>query len=432
MKKITLTQKVILIFLIVIIPITILLSLSTDRSKNVIREEVSKSNSNLLTIYMNKIDEDLESIETYLYKMISSHSHIYTDDYKAKNYSDYILSLLSFKKQLLDDSYLYPFVDLFFIYDAESNEIIETSNILNNDLTGGNTLKDLVIDKGPIPWTVIYKADSWLLIKMMNINQTLYLGSCFRINKIMPEDMTFSEGALVGIMDDNGMLLAGDKSIREVLLSKNKKDNSEDFDVAHDEDLTAFLLTTAASQDSPLTLMLAYPEEGMLRALHEIQRMQYLAPVLIILTLLLYIYLLKTTLIKPINIIEKSMKSIGAGKWETRIEEDWSEEFLNIAEGFNEMVDHIHSLKIAMYDEKIKVQKAEYRYLQMQINPHFYMNTLNVIYNMAALKDYEQVQKLSIYLSNHFRYIMKSSQKLTILNDEIEHTKNYLEIHKVR
>ena len=333
LKKFTLTQKVILIFLIVIIPITILLSLSTDRSKNVIREEVSKSNSNLLTIYMNKIDEDLESIETYLYKMISSHSHIYTDDYKAKNYSDYILSLLSFKKQLLDDSYLYPFVDLFFIYDAESNEIIETSNILNNDLTGGNTLKDLVIDKGPIPWTVIYKADSWLLVKMMNINQTLYLGSCFRINKIMPEDMTFSEGALVGIMDDNGMLLAGDKSIREVLLSKNKKDNSEDFDVAHDEDLTAFLLTTAASQDSPLTLMLAYPEEGMLRALYEIQRMQYLAPALIILTLLLYIYLLKTTLIKPINIIEKSMKSIGAGKWETRIEEDWSQEFSNIEIG---------------------------------------------------------------------------------------------------
>ncbi|HHX59482.1 MAG TPA: hypothetical protein GX707_01905, partial [Epulopiscium sp.] len=178
MKKFTLTQKIILIFLIVIVPITILLSLSIDRSKNVIREEVSKSNSNLLTIYINKIDEDLKSIETYLYKMISSNSHIYTDDYKAKSYPDYILSLLSFKKQLLDDGYLYPFVDLFFIYDSESNDIIETSNILNNDLTGGNTLKDLVIDKGPIPWTVIYKSDSWLLVKMMNINQTLYLGSC--------------------------------------------------------------------------------------------------------------------------------------------------------------------------------------------------------------------------------------------------------------
>ena len=90
------------------------------------------------------------------------------------------------------------------------------------------------------------------------------------------------------------------------------------------------------------------------------------------------------------------------------------------------MVEHIHNLKIDTYDKKIQLQKAEYRYLQMQINPHFYINTLNILYNMSVLNENANVQQLAIYLSNHFKYIQESDQHLTELNKEIQYTENYL------
>ena len=68
----------------------------------------------------------------------------------------------------------------------------------------------------------------------------------------------------------------------------------------------------------------------------------------------------------------------------------------------------------------------------MQINPHFYINTLNILYNMSVLNENANVQQLAIYLSNHFKYIQESDQHLTELNKEIQYTENYLKINQMR
>ena len=67
----------------------------------------------------------------------------------------------------------------------------------------------------------------------------------------------------------------------------------------------------------------------------------------------------------------------------------------------------------------------------MQINPHFYINTLNILYNMSVLNENANVQQLAIYLSNHFKYIQESDQHLTELNKEIQYTENYLKINQM-
>lgn len=67
-------------------------------------------------------------------------------------------------------------------------------------------------------------------------------------------------------------------------------------------------------------------------------------------------------------------------------------EFLNINETFNTMADNIHQLKIEKYEAELRRQKMELRNLQLQIRPHFLLNTFNLMYSLSQLDDRENLE----------------------------------------
>lgn len=76
--------------------------------------------------------------------------------------------------------------------------------------------------------------------------------------------------------------------------------------------------------------------------------------------------------------------------------------------------------------------KAELEALQAKINPHFLYNCLNSIASLAY-DDPRRVEQMAIALSKFFRYsINTSGQNYATIKDEIELTKTYLEIEKIR
>ena len=81
---------------------------------------------------------------------------------------------------------------------------------------------------------------------------------------------------------------------------------------------------------------------------------------------------------------------------------------------------------------EIDTKKAELRSMQLQINPHFFANSLNIIYSLSAIRDYQTIQKMALLLSRYFRYIMLSAEGLTELRNEVSFVRDYLEIQKLR
>ncbi len=70
--------------------------------------------------------------------------------------------------------------------------------------------------------------------------------------------------------------------------------------------------------------------------------------------------------------------------------------------------------------------------LYSQINPHFLYNTLDTIVWMAEFNQSEDVIKITKSLAQFFRLSLNQGEKLTTLQDELEHVKQYLYIQKQR
>jgi two-component system, sensor histidine kinase YesM len=108
------------------------------------------------------------------------------------------------------------------------------------------------------------------------------------------------------------------------------------------------------------------------------------------------------------------------------------DEITELGISFNIMIGRIRELLDAKVREQEDLKKAELRTLQAQINPHFLYNTLDTIVWMAELKKTEQVVEIVRALSSFFRTTLSKGKDWITIGEEIELTKNYLTIQKMR
>lgn len=78
------------------------------------------------------------------------------------------------------------------------------------------------------------------------------------------------------------------------------------------------------------------------------------------------------------------------------------------------------------------VREAELNMLKSQINPHFLFNSLNSVSSLT-LKDPASAREMIIKLSEYLRYSLRHSEtEKTLLKDEVDNIRRYLEIEKIR
>lgn len=103
-------------------------------------------------------------------------------------------------------------------------------------------------------------------------------------------------------------------------------------------------------------------------------------------------------------------------------------EFSEAGKVLNQLSEELNKTRIAVYEEQLSRQKTELDYLQLQIRPHFYVNCLNVIYSMAQVGCTDEIQEISVLVSDYMRYIFKKSTELVPVKTELDFVKNYLKI----
>lgn len=102
--------------------------------------------------------------------------------------------------------------------------------------------------------------------------------------------------------------------------------------------------------------------------------------------------------------------------------------------GFIKGLSRLFSSQLALAEMDTQtqlLQKAEFRALQSQINPHFLFNALTTISGYTR-ENPDRARQLLLALSSYFRNTLSSHQEWVDIQEELEHVLSYLEIEKAR
>ena len=160
--------------------------------------------------------------------------------------------------------------------------------------------------------------------------------------------------------------------------------------------------------------------------------MQYLSIGLAVLVIPLLLYYISRVVNRPVNRLIKGIRLIEQGNLDYRIpEKKQGTEFEQINRSFNNMMEQIKDLKIDVYEQELEKNEIKLQYLSQQIQPHFILNALNLLYSYEP-EEYPLSQKMILCISRYFRYIVKMNEEFVDLSAEMNHIKNYFEIQKAR
>lgn len=160
--------------------------------------------------------------------------------------------------------------------------------------------------------------------------------------------------------------------------------------------------------------------------------------VLLLLLLLVLIYALGRYLsfyiLSPIKILQECMQEVKDGDLDAYYENKTKihNEIDDLGNSFNYMLDSIHSLIKRIYAEEKNRKDIEVRMMNEQIKPHFLYNTLDNIRFLAKKNNDEEVAESIQNLSEYFRLSLNNGKEYVNLDEELKHTKSYLNMQKLR
>lgn len=163
----------------------------------------------------------------------------------------------------------------------------------------------------------------------------------------------------------------------------------------------------------------------------------YTGPLIIILTVfiilyvILILYLNGRWILIPISKLETAMADVADGNEGIQLSEKAStEDFSRLNQSFNYMVNQIKALKIDQYEKMLELKNLDMERLRDQINPHLFLNSLNLIYQLEENHN-PQVKDATLSLISCFRYFVRQKEPFVSISQELDYTNSYLKIQNL-
>ncbi|MDO4307125.1 MAG: histidine kinase [Eubacteriales bacterium] len=429
--------KLILVMFTILIPLMGLLISSNSYAIHVIRSQVSDSYQRQAAFYTQITDNSLSDIDLYLSNIVINNSDFeILQSTKADN--NYTLAYIRLNNKIKQELSLYPLVDTIFYYDAgtdyystisasnQSYEVKENVHSCIKEAANSSNPYDL---EALIRWQpASFSGDAFLL--RVFVSEDHYLGAWISLSKLLRtyELQDTGTGTVSAYISEDGtpIISSGEVPFDQLnypALSSGYTAKSKNG---------RYTIVGEDSEHGNLTLVSMIPDSVILNRLPILSTMFRTLSFALLILIPLSTLLLRRIFRKPFSIMTSSMHRIQEGNLEERIcTEHMSDEFSTVSRIFNEMMDNIRDLKIKIYEEEINRQNETLVYLQMQVKPHFYLNSLNMIYTLARKNDSALIKDLSMCLIRYFRYMFNESTFVT-LSSELEHIRNYLRIQELR
>ncbi|MFV0400770.1 MAG: sensor histidine kinase [Oscillospiraceae bacterium] len=134
----------------------------------------------------------------------------------------------------------------------------------------------------------------------------------------------------------------------------------------------------------------------------------------------------------PLNHLVKAFRSVEGGDLSVRMQPEGSREFAYLYAVFDTMMERLYDSLEKESEQRLLAQKAEFKQLQSQIDPHFFYNSFFILHKRIRGEDTEGALMLSESIGSYFQYVTRSGRDVVALSEEWEHAGNYCRIQQIR
>lgn len=404
--------KLISIFTL-LIPVIGMFIYNNYESRSTLLGQVHSTHENMLESYWFQVDNQLNNATTFI-----TTTALFDNDPQlamSNNETDSMLAKqrisLTLSEKIIN---IGSSIDMLFVYTDDSFisgsqatlELKERSEIQNYVL---NTAHAEDTDNLKSNWQLMNINNHFSMLKIIKNGNGVLTGAYVNLDRLLSH--------FVPNQESKSLRLVAEGDVVNPKLSQH--DNA--------------LVVTASSSAAPITFIEIIPFNELLRTLPFMQKYVVAISVIVALMLPFVFYILRITVVQPLQKLNKAMKHIQRGDLQYRIPHyRASNEIAIVNKTFNQMIDEVQHLKISVYEEEIKAQKSQLRNLQLQIQPHFIINSLNMVYNLLENGDSQTAQKLIVHSVDFYRYMIKIEVDLLPLYEEIKHVNTYLQIQSIR
>ncbi|MCM1236897.1 MAG: histidine kinase [Ruminococcus flavefaciens] len=413
-----------------------MVAFSVSSIRNLMVQEV-ENRSAILKLNVDHVDGVLENLEKYFYlffrnsenvvrletggtdtEMFMATQGIVDDLTRIAGWNDSLQFLFYYVPESPDKTFIKVSANQGMVIKNDALEE-RVKEYIEEELESGNRL-----GKG---YLLVQEGGEGYLIRFYKVRNS-YIGMCLNGDTVlMPlEELTTNEDCLAFICNLEGTVISATDDFTDCV------DISENSNFV-EKDKERYLQLCYLSAEGDFYIGTWTKSVSLIRQMHAIKILILGCIAGFLLFLFFFVITVQRALCRPIQEMDTGMKKVGDGEWDYVVKSDSRVlEYDNMIRNFNEMVSAIKNLKIKNYEKELDIQKSYLQYLQMQVNPHFYLNALNIIYSLAQVKDYKMIQEMTMSLVEYSRYMFRSPKSLVTVQQEMEHVENYIKIQRLR
>ncbi|RED56635.1 cache domain-containing sensor histidine kinase [Cohnella lupini] len=254
----------------------------------------------------------------------------------------------------------------------------------------------------------------------------------------------FGETGRVFLLDVDGRSVLGQRLTGEEAILRNALQTNQVGKPERESGVFAvrnqgkpYLVFYRELPDQNWTIMGVVPERELYAKLNRIKETMLLVSGILLVIVLVVAFSLSKSVTNPLTRMARSMKLVKRGEFDEAIKQMPStqrghSEIGYVTGAFGQMTHRLKYLIETEYETNLRRKNAEYKALLLQINPHFYNNTLEIISGLAAMKRNDLVMDATEALGQMMRYSLDLSSDQVWVSEELAYIRDYLFILKLR
>ncbi|MEF2246264.1 MULTISPECIES: sensor histidine kinase [unclassified Paenibacillus] len=437
-------QKLVVIFLIMIIPAFIISALINRSGEAAVSGQITSSLKSNAHFYLSTFEREMERVirmkQQYMLdstvQNLMRYHMIYSD-------SDTIYAIQEIERRLQQFKESSLFVHQIKLMLPELNIVIQNDRVEQTiPLSEQKAVSELAVsgkhiesfqeelimgDYYPRHDMQEGSAKMWMEIKLSQKN----------MEKSLREAVAYNGGEAI-IADRNSAWMIGafpqqEISNRQFIEQLNLDDNSQSggigrFYIGQE----AYVYAFEASSLLDAVFMVYMPEDSFLGPIKKHKQIYAALAATSVLVIVLFAAWIYNIIHIPMLRLTSAFRRLESGSFQHKLESSGKDEFNYLYKQFNKMSERLETLINDVYEHELRLKRSELKQLQAQINPHFLYNIFFLLNRTIQLDDIEAAKRLTKYLGQFFRFITRNKEDEVRFKEEVEHIEAYIGIQGLR